>query len=109
MATTAQVRTAGRGLRDSLQAKVRDGTFDPDDRDDFGRIHLGLTQRLSAFATAPSDGPSSPRYDSFVAKAQEAKSAVDSCTASSSSSIQRAKTLSQAASNKLPPITGPAA
>ena len=106
MATTNDVREAGRALRDSLQAKGDDGTFDPDDSADFRDIHDGLVRRLDAFASSPAHGASSPQYDSFVALAQTAKTSVDGCTPTSAASISKAKANSQSASNALPPITG---
>jgi hypothetical protein len=106
MGTREQVSDTGRRLRDSLQLKIDDGTFDPADREDFSRIHAGLSRRLSDFATSPRYGSSSARYDTFIAKAQAATAAVNGCTPASSSSIATAKRESQAASNELPSITG---
>jgi hypothetical protein len=106
MGSTTQVRDAGVALRDALQAKIRDATFDETDRDDFERIHLGLTRRIADFASAPRYGQSAPQYDDFISKAQNAAASVNACTPGSAPSIQRAKTDSQAASNALPAITG---
>lgn len=105
MATKEQVRQAGRDLRDSLQTAIRDGSFNPDDREDFSRIHLALTRRLQRFSSAPKHGESSSQYDSFVAKAGSATNAVKNCNASLPASVQDASSRSAAASNELPPIT----
>jgi hypothetical protein len=106
MGTKEQVRQAGGALRDSLQTVIRDGAFDPADREDFSRIHLALIRRLQRFSSSPKYGDSSPQYDAFIQNAGNATSAVRNCNPSSPSSIQNAQTQSAAASNALPSITG---
>jgi hypothetical protein len=107
MATHQQAIDAGTALRDALHTAAGDGSLGTH-RDDFATLHGLIARNLAAFTLDPKHGDTSPRYDSFVQKAQRATGLVQRANPGAPPTIQRALSESQAANDALSPITGSA-
>jgi hypothetical protein len=108
MATHEHAVGVGIELRDALNDAANDGRFDENDRDDFSTLHAVVSRHVSDFALRPRYGANAPQYDSFVATAGAATTAVRNCNPASPASVQSARSRASQADAKLSPITGPA-
>ena len=80
MATTQEVKAAGKGFEDALYALSQDGSYSDNEREAFGLLFLMYQTSLAAFALSPAYGNDSPLYDRAHGDATRGK---DACAAAS--------------------------